>query len=355
MTQVVNTPNCDDNGSRQVKDFMYVESAVPKKLSKRLLQAKMNVFLKQTENELDIELETYFKTNTNLVLKNSKIYHSSHLLNKDIRIANFKQHANGLTFIVFEFENHVPLFFFAVCSKSDNFSRLEGRVTAKKKALHKLTERNEKNEVIGGVHQLYTYPTKPEYVESITPTKIGNWIVKHKILPEKEKEAIYVNPLKYQNEDKLLEMAKHQLATKHNIDPTTIRLHTQYIRFYENSLFKHGLVCTPEWFKELDQEEKKLISNGGYTIYAMVGSLKDSDKKEIFVSYSRCSPEEAFVKEYGRKQCLTNIISNKLETYSLNTPVDNFKESLTNLAQIKFGHAINVKVETDKVNSLTKS
>lgn len=355
MTQVVNAPNCDGNGSRQVNDFMYVESKTPKKLNRRLLQSKMNLVLKQTEKELDKDLNDYFVNNTNLQLKSTKVYHSSHLLSKDLRIANFKQHANGLTFIVFEFENHVPLFYFSVCSKEDNFSRLEGRLTAKKKALFVLTERDKTNKVIGGIDKLYSYPTEEQYTQSINPLKIGNWIVKHKILPEKEKNPIYVNPLKYQNEDQLLEMAKHQLATKHNIDPSTIRLHTQYIRFYENNLFRFGLVCTPEWFKDLDQEGKKLISTGGYTVYAMVGTLKDSDKKEVFVSYSRCSNEEAFVKSYGRKQCLINFIDDKIDAYSLSQPIENYKEALVGLAESKFSHAINVKVDSDKVNSFIKS
>jgi len=355
MTQVVSTPNCEGTGSRQVNDFMYVESKTPKKLNKRLLQGKMNLVLKQTEQVLDKDLLDYFTQNTDLVLKSTKIYHGSHLLAKDLRIANFRQHSNGLTFIVFEFENHVPLFHFAICSKEDNFSRLEGRLIAKKKALFALTQRNEQGQIIGSIENLYTYPSRPEYTESINPLKIGNWIVKHHILPEKEKDAIYVNPLKYQNEDQLLEMAKHQLSTKHNIDISTIRLHTQYIRFYSNSLFSHGLVCTPEWFKELDQEQKKLISTGGYTVYAMIGQVKDTDTKEVFATFSRCSDEEAFVKSYGRKQCLKNFIEDKIEGYSLSAPIDNFKEALVTLAENKLSHAINIKVESDKVSSLVKS
>lgn len=347
MTQIVNVPSCEQNLGHSVADFMFVPSNTPEPLSKRLYQSKMNSVFKATEKELDSDLIEYFKTKTDLILKSMKVHHSSHLLSSSLNVAKFKDHANGLSFVYFEFENHVPLFFFTVCSKEDNFSRLEGRVYAKRKALYTLT--------VEGVEGLYAYPTHPEHAKSISPFKVGNWIVKHKILPEREKAPIYVNPLRYENEDRLLAMAKELISQKYDINPESLRLHTQHIRFYKTSLFNHGLVCTPEWFKELGQEGKELVSNGGYTMYAMVGTKKDSDEKEVFVAASRCSDEEAFVKSYGRKQCLINFIKDQVEVYKLSQPIDNMKNALVSLAEQAFKHAINIEVVSTNENTLVKS
>lgn len=347
MTQIVNVPSCEQNLGHSVADFMFVESNQPEPLSKRLYQSKMNSVFKVTEQELDIDIANFFKEKTDLVLKSSKIYHSSHLLASCLNVAKFKNYANGLSFLYLEFENHSPLFFYTVCSKQDNFSRLEGRVYAKRKALYALNSK--------GIDGLYSYPTLPEYASSINPFKVGNWIVKHKILPEREKAPIYVNPLKYENEDRLLAMAKELISQKYDINLDTIRLHTQHIRFYETALFSHGLVCTPEWFNNLQQEGKKLISTGGYTMYAMVGTKKDSDEKEVFVAASRCSNEEAFVKAYGRKQCLINFIKDQVEVYKLSQPVESMNSALISLAEQAFKHAINVEIVSTNESSLVKS
>lgn len=345
MSQIVNVPNCESNLGRSVKDFMYVESNKPQQLPKKFYQRKMNISFKEAEKQLDQELTEFFKT-TELDLKSIKIYHSSHTLASCLKISKFKQEANGLSLVIFNFNNHHSLFHFTVCSKEDNFSRLEGRVYAKRKALHALKKQN--------INGLYKYPTEDKYQSSVNPFKIGNWVVKNHILKTKEKPVVEINPLKYQDEDKLLGMAKEVLSTKYNVDIESIRLHTQYIRFYKTALFSHGLVCTPDWFKTLNQEGKELISNGGYTAYAMLAKLKDKDEKQVFITFSRCSNEEAFEKSYGRKQCLINFIKDNLEIFSYKTPVDNMKAALVKVAEQVFQHAINVEIVSDKEEELTK-
>lgn len=336
MTQTVSVPGTEHNLGRTVADFMYVEATGKPKLNKRSYQNKMNIAFKQTEAELNKDLTKFFQ-DSELVLKHFKVYHSSHLLSKDLRIANFRSFANGLTFIVFEFENNAPLFYFTICSKDDNFSRLEGRVYAKRKALRALTTE--------GIAGLFSYPTDPQYTSSINPLKIGNWIVKHHILPEKEKKIVPVNALKYQDEEKLLGMAKEVLGTKYKLDPSTFKLTSQYIRFYRNKTFAHGLVCTPEWFKTLDQEGKELISNGGYTVYSMVGVEKETGKRFAVVTFAICSKDEAFTKSYGRKQCLINFIKDKVEVFSMEKEVLSMKNALISLAETSLQHAINVKID----------
>lgn len=343
MTQTVSVPSCEDNLGRNIKNFLYVEGPKKDQLQKRYYQSKLNFSFKETEKDLDKDLLDYFKESA-LKLIDIKIYHSSHLLSKDLRIANFRSHANGLSFLVFTFEGHPPLFTFTICSKKDNFSRLEGRVYVKRKALHTILKH--------GVEGLYGYPTPTEYVDSINPLKIGNWIVKNYIIPEKEKTPIVVNKLKYENEDKLLAMAKELISQKYDIDIATIKLHTQYIRFYKTNLFSNGLVCTPSWFTTLKQEGKELLSNGGYTIYAMVGQKKESETKEVFVTLSRCSLEENYVKSYGRKQCLINFIKDQQEIYSLSQPVENMNDALLTLAEKALQHAINVEIVSEKESSL---
>lgn len=343
MTQTVSVPGTEHNLGRTVADFMYVEATGKPKLNKRSYQNKMNIAFKQTETELNKELSEFFKK-SELILKHFKVYHSSHLLSKDLRIANFRSFANGLTFIVFEFENHTPLFYFTICSKEDNFSRLEGRVYAKRKALRALTTE--------GIEGLFAYPTDPKYTSSINPLKIGNWIVKHYILPEKEKKVVPVNSLKYQDEEKLLGMAKEVLATKYKLDPSTFKLTSQYIRFYRNKTFAHGLVCTPEWFKTTEQEGKELISNGGYTAYSMVGVEKETGKRFAIITFALCSNEDAFIKSYGRKQCLINFIKDKVDIFAMEQEVPSMKDALISLAETSLKHAINVKIEPKKENPL---
>lgn len=343
MSQTVNVPTCESNLGRTVSDFMNVEANKTKALSKRLYQGKLNAALKEAEKELDVDLLKLLQ-DQGVEVTGIKNYHSSHLLSKSLSIAKFGAHANGLTFIIFEFKDKPPLFFFSVCSLKDNFSRLEGRLYTKRRAVRALIEK--------GLAGLYSYPTREGFEMSVNPTKVGNWIVKNHILPEVEKEPAYINPLKYQNEDNLLVLAKGTLAHKYNLDLDSIRLHTQYIRFYRNSLFTQGLVCTPEWFKDLDQEGKELISNGGYTIYAMIGDNKETKKKEVIVTVAICSKEDAFVKSFGRKQCLNNFIQGNVKEYSLSQPLESVNQALVALAEQYFEHAINVKIEPEKVNSL---
>lgn len=341
MSQTVNVPSCENNLGRAVQNFMYVESNKPQQLSKRLYQSKMNNSFKETDVSLSQDISEYVNTQTDFTLKNIKVFHSSHLLAHCLRIAKFKDYANGLTIAVLEFTDRPPLFHFAICSKQDAFSRLEGRVYAKRKLLAVM-----KTE---GVTGLYELPTPIEHLTTtVNAFKIGNYIVKNFILPEKEKAPIYVNMLKYENEDNLLAMAQELLSQKYDIDKTTFRLHTQYIRFYRNKLFSHGLVCTPDWFNSLKQEGKQLVSNGGYTIYAMIGMNKDTKANEVLVTMSRCSPEEAYVKSYGRKQCLINFIKDNVQVYSLSKPLDNINEALISLAEKALEHAINVEIISEK-------
>lgn len=175
---------------------------------------------------------------------------------------------------------------------------------------------------------------------SVTPIKIANWFVKNFIKSPVQKVVKELNPLSLYNEDNLLENAKDNLAKEHNIDPESVKLYTQYIRKYSNSLL-NGLLGTPEWFKNLTDETKQLISNGGYTVYGIIGTNKETGQRSIFVTYSRCSDEEGFEKSLGRKQCLINIINNKYDTYKYTIEIESISEALLNLFMQKHQLAVN--------------
>lgn len=344
MSTVINTPNCERNLGQTIKDFMFVPSTKKQTLSKRYYERKMNASFKATEKELDQDLVNYFKEKTELKLTSMKIYHSSHLLARSLKIAKFREYANGLTLLIFNFENYPPLFFFTICNKEDNFSRLEGRVYVKRKSLHALLNK--------GPAGLYSYDTPKEFISSINPLKIGNWVVKHYIKPVKVKKVEPINILKYQDEEKLLAMAKEVLGTNYNLDPKSFSITNQYIRFYRTNMFAYGLVCTPEWFKNLNQEGKELISKGGYTVYALTGLHKETGEKYVAVSISICSPEEAFTKSYGRKQCLLNCIKDKVNVFSMKQEVPSMKDALLSIAEQQLQHAINVEISNKQESGL---
>lgn len=319
---------------------------------KRYLQRKENNSFKTLENKVDKELCAWFQAN-NLPLTKIQVVHNSPNLAVCMNSAKYTE-ANGFTIVIFEVLDQIKRFSFSLCSKADNFCRLDGRVFAKAKALRLLQDK--------GLDGLYTYPMsqqaqdyfadKPidQINQSITPFKIGNWIVSNFI--KKEDKTKYdlgsINPLKLLSEDQLLAQAKTDLATKQGLNIDTLRLYTQYIRVYENDMFS-GLLCTTEWFKALNDETKKLVSNGGYTVYGVVADTLPSEgeesKKEIYITISRCSANEQYEKELGRKQCLLNFSKGNYNAYSISKEVESFTESLIGIAQVILKTSINVDIK----------
>lgn len=346
MTKTVNVPSSEDSVGHKSPDFMYVEDTKNQqqrlaKLSKRYKQRKINKTFKEAEKQLDQELRSEL-ANAGLVVESIKMYHASRTLAQGLRIVNFSQYYKGMTLLVIELKNQTPIFTYVLCSKEDTYSRLEGRVYVKRKAVSFLKDK--------ALNKFLTYPTPQEYVKSITPEKIGNWIAKSFLIPKQDKKVVPINPLKYRDEEVLLAQAKAVLATRENLEIESMRLHSQHIRFYANKVFSQGLVCTPEWFKDLDQEGKELLSNGGYTAYGILAKLKDSDEKLVLVTFARCSKDEAYVNSYGRKQCLINFIKGNYNGYKYNQKVTSINSALVSLAEQAFGHAINVKIDVPENN-----
>lgn len=350
MSNTVYAVKEEANRARLVKP--QVSSQVKPK--NRLKQRTENNVFRETDVSLTKDLIDFFKNKTNLDLTSIKIHHSSKTLAKSIPCARYNE-ANGFTLVVFEFSNHPKLFSYSICILGDNFSRLEGRVYAKRRALNllKLSLPKPVFDIVGNVveytptvenYGLLAYPdhvkNEQKNPNSVTPIKIANWFVKNFIKSPVQKVVKELNPLSLYNEDNLLENAKDNLAKEHNIDPESVKLYTQYIRKYSNSLL-NGLLGTPEWFKNLTDETKQLISNGGYTVYGIIGTNKDTGQRSIFVTYSRCSDEEGFEKSLGRKQCLINIINNKYDTYKYTIEIESISEALLNLFMQKHQLAVN--------------
>ena len=185
---------------------------------------------------------------------------------------------------------------------------------------------------------------------SITPFKIGNYIVKHFIKKPVEKPEPYVNPLIGLCEDGLLVGVKRHLIETQGLVPESIRLYTQYVRRYDNSLFK-GLLGTPEFFKALNDKGKELISTGGYTVYGILGTKAESGVTEVFVTFSRCSDEEGFNKSYGRKQCLKNFLDNKFNPYTLKQELPSISTALIQVLETYINRGINIEI-TPKASDL---
>ena len=343
MTQIVNVPSCEDGIGHLAPnvDFMHVtdlnqQDKNRKRLEQRYKQRKINKTFKSTEKELDQDLLNQLQT-LGLKVESIHVHHVSRTLSNGLRIVNFSQYFKGMTLLIIKAEGLAPLFTYSLCSLEDTYSRLEGRVYVKRKALNLL--KSDK-----GFEALLTYPTDPQYVNSITPSKIGNWIAKTFLIPQKEKHIVSVNPLKYRNEELLLEQAKVVLSTAENIDPKSVKLFTQHLRFYKTALFERGLVCTPEWFNTLQAEGKELLSNGGYTVYGIRAKIKDTDETLVLVTFAKCSLEDSFVNSYGRKQCLMNFIKKDYSAFTLKQEVPSMNEALIKLAENALKHAINVEI-----------
>ena len=316
----------------------------------RYKESQINSALRQTEASLTADLKALF-VSVGLNLTSMKIYHNSPYLAKCLDSAKYNGFANGFTFIVFEFDNHPKLFEFTICSLNDKFSRLEGRVYAKRKAYHSLRSSISKDVPNFG---LKAYPdhekNEQKLQSSITPFKIGNYIVKHFIKKPIEKPEPYVNPLEDLHEDSVLEKVKQHLISNQKLVPESIRLYTQYVRNYSNSLFK-GLLGTPEFFKSLSDDSKQLSSTGGYTVYGILGTNSETNQTEIFVTYSRCSDEEGFNKSYGRKQCLLNFLNGKFNPYTLKQEVPSISGALIQILETYISRGINIEI-TPKASDL---
>lgn len=341
MTQTVSIINAESSVQSRVlpkdtsKDFLGGINSQHIPNTNRFLQKKLNNSFVKVEKELDKELLEYFQ-GQNLKLASIKVYHNSPFLKKCLSVQKYKE-CNGFTLAVFTFENGSKLFTFSICSKNDMFSRLEGRVYTKRKALNDLRTK--------GLDGLYSYPepsVKLEQPPKLTPNKIGNWIVRNFIAKPKVKAVIEeVNPLAFKNEDQLLIKAKKTLIEQFNLDPESIKLYTQYIRFYETSHFKY-LLATPAFYKDLKDESKDLISCGGYTVYGIVGINKDTHEKNVYVTISTCSLQESFTKSFGRKQCLINFAKKDFNVYFMSAPVHNMSEALIKLTETYIENVINV-------------
>lgn len=323
-------------------DYLGGENSKYPPNSNRYVQRKENLNFKRMENELTDDIKKWLIDNGHKLIS-LKVYHSSSsLVRNSLQVARYNE-ANGLTLLVLEIEGHPKLFTFSVCSKNDMFCRLDGRVYAKLKMKDALDTKG-----LGG---LYVYPVPEQYRavstnKSVTPSKIGNWIIKTFIHRNKKvKNLEVVNSLVFKNEDSLLEEAKTTLIDTYNLVPESLTLHTQYIRKYRNDMFK-GLNATLEWYSQLTDESKQLISNGGYTVYGITGINQETKAKEIYITFSRCSDEEAFQKSLGRKQCLINFAKNKVQPFSITKDVPDIKGSLVAVAQQILQIAINIDIKS---------
>ena len=308
----------------------------------RYVQRKENLTFKRMENELTNDIKKWLVDNGHNLIS-LKIYHSSpSLVRNSLQVSKYNE-ANGLTLLVLEIEGHPKLFTFSVCSKNDMFCRLDGRVYAKLKMKDALDTKG-----LGG---LYTYPVPEQYRDvstnkSLTPSKIGNWIIKTFIHRNKKVKSLpVVNSLVFQNEDSLLDEAKKALISNYNLVPESLTLHTQYIRKYKTDMFA-GLNGTLEWYSQLSDETKQLVSNGGFTVYGITGINVETKAKEIYITFARCSDQEAFQKSLGRKQCLINFAKNKVQPFSITKDVPDIKGSLVAVAQTVLQIAINIDIKS---------
>ena len=327
---------------RQSSDFLGGNNSEYPLNMNRYKQNQTNYALKQTELSLDNDFKQLFAS-AGLNLVAMRLHHNSPFLAKCLGTAKYTGLANGFTFIIFEFDNHPKLFEFSICATTDTFSRLEGRVYTKRKAYHGLrkylTDKTISN------FGLNIYPDHEKNVaksqDSITPFKISNYIVRHFIKKPVLKLEPEINSLEFVNEDEILDSVKASLIKSHNLIPESIRLHTQYVRRYNNSLF-NGLLGTNAFFNKLTDETKELHSTGGFTIYGIVGTNAETNLNEIFITYSRCSNEEGYNKSYGRKQCLQNFLNQKYNPYTLKQEIENIGDSLIQILQTYIKKAINI-------------
>lgn len=363
MSNAVYAVKEESNRSRLVKEP--VGTTVTKPTGYLRQRLENNVF-RETDVSLNQDLKNFFLNKTNLKLLGIYIYHNSPSLAKSLQAAKYKE-AAGFTLVVFKFENHPSLFSYSLCKLGENFSRLEGRVYAKRRALSSLNKSLPKPvfDIVGNVKEytgqlpnygLLSYPDHPKNIEknpnSVTPTKIANWFIKNFIKTPVEKLPKPINPLSVYNEEVLLLAAKQHLAKTHDIEVDSVKLYTQYIRKYSNKMF-NGLLATPEWFKSLDDQHKELISNGGYTVYGIIGTNAKTKTRQIFVTISRCSDEESFEKALGRKQCLTNIVKNKFLVFNYTKEVDNVCDSLISLFMQQHKVAVNCERGAPQVQELS--
>lgn len=335
----------------QGKDFLGgSNSQFPPNLN-RYKQSQINSALRQTDISLTTDLKALFIAR-GLNLTAMRIFHNSPFLAQCLGSAKYTGLANGFTFIVFEFDNHPKLFEFTICNVNDKFSRLEGRVYAKRKAYHAIRRAALVEGTLNFGLNIYPDHEKNEQKlqSSITPFKIGNHIVKRFIKKPVEKLESYVNPLIGLCEDSLLIGVKKHLIETQGLVPESIRLYTQYVRRYDNSLFK-GLLGTPEFFKNLNDEGKELISTGGFTVYGILGTKVENGETEVFITFSRCSDEEGFNKSYGRKQCLKNFLDNKFNPYTLKKELPSISSALIQILETYINRGINIEI-TPKVSDL---
>lgn len=298
-------------------------------------QQRTNTYLNNIEKDLDIQIHEYFK-NLNINYK-MFIYHHSPLLSKKLKCPSYKE-KKGFTLLVFEIENKLKTFSFSLCSLKDNFSKLDGRVFAKIKAIDILKAK--------GIDGLYTYPINSKMEEvfkdksiedinkSITPSKIGNWIINNFITKKVKEESFDINV----DEDILLNIVKDKIKTLFpqvlSITPLIIQ-----VRQYETDLFSSGLFATKDWLNSQEIPGKCLKSTGGYTVYNF--RVKTEVEEFTLFTFSTCNIEDNFNTKLGRKVCLLNFVKNNFNTYTLSKQSETFEEDLLRLLETCIKKPIN--------------
>lgn len=336
MKHTTYMPSEDEENQVRIKQGNYYMNTTSKRLEQRMHNNTMRV----AEQQIDSEINEFFKTHQELYgIPRIHIIHNSHQLANgyDNNVAKYKK-ANGLTIICLEFKLNdgsiKKLFHYSVCDLEDFYSRLEGRLCAKSRLLRSMNNSLILN-VTGSFKAysdlnlgLYSYPKHEKDPvkddSNVSARHLLNWVIKHRINREyisSNKNSKLQNESFYKlvNETQTLNEVKELLALEHNLDPNTIQVSCDYIRPYYNptvsKLFNFGtsLYTTADYFNSLEIQGKKLLS-GGYTMYLIKGQIKDSSETVVCVSSSLCSDKDCFDKKIGRVLCLLRFKNKKTYT-----------------------------------------
>lgn len=289
------------------------------------------VGLNTAYQESDTKLNTWFEEN----YPGSKVYifHHSHLLSTKINNArryNTKR-INGICIAILVTPDlSLPQFAYSVCSKSDSYSRLIGRVEAKAALKTNL----EDGLIAYPTSDLKQYPT----VLSQFYRFINQVVLRVAPIYKPVKADKGVHPLTFAKEAELEILAKSTITSKfEGLLARNVQTIPIYIRRYNNCYFEN-MYGTHEYIRQMQEqnpnEDVQLDSTGGITGVAFL--FDHEGKTYLAMSTALCHVNDHFDKAIGRKIAYKNFhdqvnFSITIVSDIKDRPLDVLKENLVTI------------------------
>lgn len=266
----------------------------------KLREKILNAEYRNTDKQLDKQLDNLLDGSPYKL----RIGHHSHKLSTTIKNAsNYdKSRSNGITVVVLTSPSlPKPIYQYAICSVSDNYSRLIGRVQAKEALIRSISNKDTLSLTTTNETQLEEIS---RYITEVVKTFIPR--------PKKTSPLTPIHPLTFVDENSLVADIKMQIFEMVGAKIKDIQVKFEYIRKYQNKTYS-GFNGTNAFIKdkaqEYPQDEISTLSQGGFTVAYFSAPIKDdADGNHVLIaSITHCLPTDTFDKGLGRKTSLSHI------------------------------------------------